>query len=492
MPEKYDVIIIGAGIGGLTSGAILSRNGKKVLILEKNPVPGGYAVNFRRGEFEFDASIHLVNGFDSGQTGNKILELCGISERVKFLKPKYLFRSVFPNIDIRIPQGNLKEYINILTRHFPKEKDGLERLFKLMSKLYCRIEDVGEASDKISPAEFTEYVNKTYQEVLEQFLKDRKLMALVSQLWSYYGLSPRRLSAIFFCYPWYDYVCNKGFYLKGGARALSAELKTIIQKNGGELKFNTKVIKILLKENIVYGITTEKGEEFFARSIVSNIDARTTFYNLVGEKYLQPSFLDKISKMEPSLSAFQVYLGLNVDLKNIGIDDYVIFVNPDFDLDKQFNAYLNNDINNSAFGLTLYSMLEENFAPKSKSAMAIITLAGYDFWKNLSKEEYKKQKKHFTDILIKRTEAIIPNLSSHIEIVESATPLTMERYTGNYKGAIYGWSQTVSQSGSNRLKNKTPIKNLYLVGAWTLPGGGIKGVMQSGVIVSNKILNGDF
>lgn len=492
MPEKYDVIIIGAGIGGLTAGAILSKNGKKVLVFEKNPMPGGYAVNFKRGSFEFDAAIHLVNLFDSKQANQNILELCGIEKRIEFLEPKYLFRSIFPGIDIKVPQNNLEYYINNLAKYFPTEKNNLERLFAFTKKLYNRIADIGTGSDKISPAEFTDCVNKTYQEILEQFLEDKKLMAIISQLWSYYGSPPSRLSANYFCYPWYDYVCNKGAYFKGGGKALSTELRNIIQENEGEFRFNTRVDRILIKDNIAYGVATEKGDEFLSESVVSNIDARTTFFKLAGEKKFDSTFLDGISKMHQSLSAFQVYLGLNIDLKKIGIEDYVIFINPDFDFDKQFNSFLNNDFYNSPFGLTLYSILEDDYAPKNKSSMVILMLAGYDYWNNLPKEEYNNKKSYFADILIKRAEKVIPNLSSYIEISEIATPLTMERYTGSYKGAIYGWSQIVSQSGSNRLKNKTPINNLYLVGAWTQPGGGVKGVMQSGVIVSNKILNKGF
>lgn len=491
MPEKYDVIVIGAGIGGLTTAAILAKNGKRVLVLEKNSMPGGYAVNFRRKKFEFDAAIHLLNGFGQGQVGAKILEACGINNEVTFLEPKHLFRSIFPDIDIQVPQGNPKEYINILTRYFPKERSGLEKLFKLMSGLFYRIDNTGEVSDRISPADFSDYVYKSYQELLDQFLKDKKLMAIVSQLWSYYGLPPSKLSAIFFSYPWHDYICNKGYYPKGGSRAISTALMNITQKNKGEFKFKANVTRVILRDNAACGVATEKGEEFFADSVISNVDARTTFSKFIDKKSLPGDFLEGLSDMEPSLSAFQVYLGLNVDLEKNGLSDYVTFINPGFNFDSQYESFLKNDINNAPFGITFHSVIDRDFAPKDKSALAVLVLAGYDFWKGLSKEAYAKQKEHFTNVLIKKAESIIPNLSSYIEIVESATPLTMERYTGNYKGALYGWSQTVPQSGSNRLKNKTPVKNLYLAGAWTQPGGGIKGAMQSAVITASKVMDKD-
>ena len=126
MSEKYDVIIIGAGIGGLAAGAVLSKKGKKVLVLERIHVPGGCAVNFRRGRFEFDASLHLLNGLDKGKPSYRLLEECGVDKKVKFLKPAHLYRSIFPDFDVRVPQCNSEAYINILGNLFSKEKNRIK------------------------------------------------------------------------------------------------------------------------------------------------------------------------------------------------------------------------------------------------------------------------------------------------------------------------------------------------------------------------------
>lgn len=148
------------------------------------------------------------------------------------------------------------------------------------------------------------------------------------------------------------------------------------------------------------------------------------------------------------------------------------------------------------YGLTLYDNLYKDYSPKGKNTLNIITLQGYDFWKKYeadyfkgNKKEYRAEKERIADILIDQVEkTLLPGLRDAIEVKEIGTPLTNVRYTGNYRGAIYGWDQTLDNSGQSRLPHTTPIENLYLSGAWTSPGGGYGGVIWSGLECFGEIM----
>jgi prolycopene isomerase len=191
-----------------------------------------------------------------------------------------------------------------------------------------------------------------------------------------------------------------------------------------------------------------------------------------------------------SLSCFQVFLGLKEDLVGrLGIADSEIFVETSYDPEAEYARALAGDVEGASFGVTLYDNIYRGYSPQGKNTVNLLTLQGYGPWERFeknylagNKEEYRKEKERMAEVLIRKAEkALLPGLSGAIEVKEIGTPLTNLRYTGHYRGAIYGWDQTVNNSGAARVGHTTPIKNLYLAGAWSRPGHGYGAVIPSGL-----------
>jgi phytoene desaturase len=488
---KYDAIIVGAGLGGLACGALLAKSGLKTLIIEQHSIPGGYCTSFKRKGFTFDAAVHFTEGLGENGRFYQILKELGVEKEIEPYKIDPLARFVFGDESVSVP-ADLKDYISMLSKKFPNEEKGISELFKVIGGL-------AEESEKlqipynikniiIHPLKYRlilKYYNKTFAEMLSDFIKDAKLKAIISAGWPYVGLPPSKASALQMALYLYTTHFEGHYYLKGGTQVLADTLAKAFRKYGGELQLGTKVTKILVENNTATGVETTSENKINAKYIVSNADARQTFLNLIGSEKLQSKFLNHLEKMEPSISFFQVWLGVDMNLREEGIIEHETIWYSSYDSDFTYNSALQGKFEEGG-GICTPTLLDPGLAPKNQHAISLIFPIPYDYKEEWATENgkrgnsYKKLEDETMHRLIKTAERVIPELSKHIVFSEAATPLTLERYTLNYKGAAYGWAQTPDQSGLGRLQPKTQIKNLYLAGHWTSPGGGTITVVLSG------------
>lgn len=495
--DAFDAVIIGAGLGGLSCAAAFARQGFKPLVIEQHHVPGGYATTFKRpGGFVFDVSLHSTTVGERDGIHNLIPGFPEIKD-VEFVPHRDLYRVIYPEHDIRVAQKDLPAYIEKLSGHFPAEKQAIEELFNDMQGLSKDISKISEVKGQVDMTSFPkEYpylfraFNKTWGDMLDARVKDSKLKAIISALWGYYGLPPSRLSSYYYALPTIGYLTYGGYYPRGKSQKISDAFMAFIEERGGKVLLRNRVEHILVKDNTAYGVKTADGKTYTGRVVVSNANGPDTFHKMIEDKNSLKRLFDRMDKFSVSLSSFLIFLGLNKDLiGERGIKDTEIFYNTGYDIEADYKACLAADFSNPGYGLTLYDNLYEGYSPKGKNTIGIIVLQGYDHWEKFAKDywngnkgEYRKEKERMADILIKKVEdTLLPGLSDAIEVKEIGTPLTNIRYTSNYRGAIYGWDQTVDNSGNRRFPNKTPIKNLYLSGAWTSPGHGYGAVIPSGL-----------
>ncbi|MDH4222340.1 MAG: NAD(P)/FAD-dependent oxidoreductase [candidate division Zixibacteria bacterium] len=502
--NQFDAVILGAGLGGLSCAAAFARQGFKTLVLEKHDKAGGYATTFPRpGGFVFDVSLHSTTVGERNGIHNLIPGFPEIAE-VEFVPHPVLYRVIYPDYDIRVPQKDLKRYIEILTGYFPEEKEGIQGLIDdtkgVLNDINRILSSRGQVDMSRFPVDFPHLFrssNQTWGQMQDARIKNPRLKAILSSLWGYFGLPPSKLASYYYALPVIGYLEEGGYYPVGKSQKISDAFVKFIQQNGGKTMLKTKVEKILVKDHAAYGVRTSEGKEFFGKVIVSNANAYDTFHKMLDEKDYLIEYLSRLEQLSVSLSCFQVFLGLKKDLVGeLGITDTEIFYETGYDHEESYQTLLNAEIENSGFGVTLYDNLYKGYSPEGKNTINILSLQGYDHWKKYeddylkgNKAEYRKEKERMADILIKQVEKnLLPGLSKCIEVKEIGTPLTNLRYTGNYRGAIYGWDQTLDNSGMARLPHNTPIKNLYLSGAWTRPGHGYGGVIWSGLECFGEIM----
>lgn len=501
----YDAVIIGSGLGGLSCAAAFARQGFRPLVIEQHHTPGGYATTFERpGGFVFDVSLHSTTVGERDGIHNLIPGFPEIKD-VEFVPHHNLYRVIYPEHDIRIAMKDLPSYIRILTEHFPAEKQGIEEIFADMKGLGKEIDKISEAQGKVDMSSFPkEYpilfknFNSTWGDMLDARVKNPKLKAIISSQWGYYGLPPSKLSSFYYALPAFDYLTEGGYYPRGKSQKISDAFVAFIEEHGGRVILRQRVEQILVKDKIAYGVKTANGKTYTGKVVVSNANAYDTFHKMIEDKDSLKQLYARMEQFSVSLSSFLIFLGLKKDLVGeIGIEDTEIFYNAGYDIEADYEACLKADLDNPGFGLTLYDNLYDAYSPKGKNTVGIIVLQGYDHWEKYAedywrgnKQEYRKEKERMADILIKKVEdTLLPGLVDSIEVKEIGTPLTNIRYTGNYRGAIYGWDQTVDNSGNRRFPNRTLIKNLYLSGAWTSPGHGYSAVISSGLQCFAEIMN---
>ncbi|MBN2408521.1 MAG: NAD(P)/FAD-dependent oxidoreductase [Candidatus Aminicenantes bacterium] len=443
-----------------------------------------------------DASLHSTTVDERNGVPDLIPGFPEITD-IEFVPHKVLYRAIFPDHDIRVPHKDPDGYIQLLIGLFPEEKEGIEGLYVTMKGLVSDLDKYREAGGKVNmatfPKEFPHLMKcttSTWGKIQDSYIKDAKLKGIISALWGYFGLPPSKLASLYYILPVIGYLRGGGYYPIGKSQRISDALVRFIEERGGKVMLRTKVTEILVKDRAATGVRTADGTEHRARVVVSNANAYDTFHTMMDEKEHLKDYLARMDKFTASLSSFQVFLGLKKDLvKEAGLEDTEIFYETGYDTEESYRMALNAEVEKGGFGLTIYDNLYKGYSPEGKNTLNIIALQGYDFWKQYEadyfagkKDAYRKEKGRQADILIKKVEEkLLPGLSRAIEVMEVGTPLTNVRYTGNYRGAIYGWDQTLDNCEPRRLPHDTPIKNLYLAGAWTRPGGGYGAVIPSGL-----------
>ena len=498
----YDVVVVGAGMGGLSAACHLAAAGLRVLILEQHYQVGGCATSFDRGDYNFDAAMHVTSlGGGSKAVMRTLMEKAGIADKVKLIQIPTLGRMVAPGIDFVHPNG-VAATVEALVKRWPKEEANIRAFYKMLGKANEELlqlkklfmaNPVAALFVKLTvpfrQRTLTRYYNSTLKEVLDEYFEDENLKMVVGQFWMYQGPPPSEQWALIYMAAYHTFLENGAWQYEGSSQSISNAYRDRIIELGGEVRTNTLVTKINVEDDRVRSVETDSGETFTTRYVVSNADPFQTFFKLIGEDKTPRKLAKRIHEMKPNNSLAGVYLGLDVDHHFFGIDDYEIFYSTSMDNDKMFENMMAGYYESGAVTITVTSVIGDPFyAPKGMTTVSIQTVSDISSWPERG-PEYDKKKSEMTEKLIDLAANVLPGLREHIVEKLAMTPRTIESYTLNHRGVPYGWNFTPDQS--DRLPLETGIAGLYLAGAWAWPSHSVSMSQLSGYLTSRLIVKRD-
>ncbi len=490
--SDYDVIVIGAGNGGMTSALTIARAGRKVLLLERHNIPGGCGTSFIRGRFEFEVALHQLSGMGSPEKPGPlraVLGRLGVLDKLEFVEHQDLYRFITPDkLDITL-KADRETLVHDLQNKFPREKEAIAKFIDLVYEFCSQMisgiffKDPDFSKEKY-PLYF-KYALKNSQEILDSFFTDPYLKAVISPYWGYTGVPPSRMPFGDLAIMLFAYLEFKPYHLKGGSQALSNALLDEFLKAGGDARFNCEVKKIEVKNGKITGVVTEDGERIAAKTVVSNASMVRTYIDMMERQDIPESQLKTFKAMTIGMSAFTVYLGLDCEPGEIGIETAANFITSEIDADKATAAFRTLD-NQGWCMLSCYNECGPEFSPAGTSQVAIVNLQYADPWYTVPPQQYQEVKYRYANAMVDLCDRVFPGLRDHIEEAEASTPLTHMRYLGHPGGAIYGQDQFAKDS-QFFLSNTSPIQGLYFAGAWVTMGG-FEPTLESGWSTGRKVL----
>ncbi len=508
MPEEsnnfFDVVIIGAGVSGLTSAALLSKAGIKVCVLELNSKPGGYLAKYEKNGFVFDASIHWLNNCGEDGFATRIFKLIGTDYPVA-QPQKRIKRYVGENFDYLLT-NNPDELKQQIIEDHPSEKKSIESFFSAAKKMYPHFErynkilrsgETMNISEKIKyhirrlkfAIPFIKYAGyageKGKTKGLNKLFKAQFLHKMFAN-------EPDLLS----CLIPIGWAYNNDFQKppQGGCHTYPEWLTHVVDFFGNKIIYNARAKHIIIEnkncKSVIYE-SENRDHKIFCNQIIAACDSGSLYEKMMPEKYVPAKMTEKLRAADIYGSAFVVYLFLDCPAEGLGLKEELISFIKSGPEQKDNDDSL--DVEKSEISIIPQSARDSTLAPAGHGTLKIIMPALFksnDRWQTATDEngniirgeKYKMLKTVYAEKLINRVEKkLVLNLREHIIEYDIATPITFWRYTRNRDGSMMGPRPGKKNILSGVARYKTPVKGLYLSGHWAELGGGVPIVVKAAI-----------
>ncbi len=494
-----DVVVIGAGVSGLTAAALLADAGLQVVALEAGSRPGGYLAGFRRGDFTFDTAIQWLNQCGTGGFCDNVFRFLG-SDYPRAKPLKRLRRYVGDHHDhlLTTDPTRLRDR---LIESFPAERRGLVRFFHDAEILGERLQQLRYRMRSVETMPLPEraifglgmarwvlpiwkHLRKTADEGLARYFDGPEIKRLFA--------SEELMMSVIVPFA-HAYSCDVQAPPQGGGQSYVAWLGQQIEASGSRVLLNRRVTRIDLDGGRVGGVITDEKDLIRAPWVIAACDAETLYERMLPSKAVPDGLLQRLRGADLYYSNVSLFIGLDCDAGSLGFgEEYVCITRGDL----ARSEHVSGDPHKTCLNLLAPSVRDPTLAPEGKGTLTVHCPAWIDYadrWKTDSGMKrggpYRQLKREFADVLLDRLERVLAvNIRDQVEVMVIATPVTYWRYTGNRNGSIMG-ARPTNRNINNKLAHcRTPVPGLLLAGHWAQYGGGVPVAMQTAVNASLLIL----
>ena len=495
--NEFDVIVIGSGMGGMTTAAALSRFDHKVLLLEQAQTIGGLTHAFTRDGFTWDVGLHYCGTFGHNQLAGRILDWLS-GGTIEFRSVGTVYDTLhFPD-GFEIPVGRPAEaYKMELKDRFPDNATEIDAYFEAL----LSAEEAGHmvGAERAMPEPFRSahrwwnkrqiqrWCSRTTGEVIAELISNPKLASVLSAQWGTYGGKPKEASFAIHATIMGHYL-EGAAYPVGGAAAIARGLAPVIEATGGSARARTPVSEILIEDGKAVGVRTKSGEEFNAPSIVSAIGAGETVKRLLPEDIRQQPWAREIATFKPSICHFDLFLGFEGDITRHGATRSNHWFYESWDTnDAIWSAAVGEPIPMMFVSFSSLKDAAHNPGPTSKHTGDMLLWAD---WSSVAKfanggaearaDEWATFKQSIESKMMGYFAEKFPALAPLVVYRELGTPLATASFTGHEKGGFYGVETTPRRMLSDALNARTPVPGLFLTGQDVMTPG-IAGALSGGM-----------
>jgi len=506
LAPAYDALVIGSGIGGLTTAALLSELGWKVCVLEQHYTAGGYTHSYARAGYEWDVGVHYIGDVGRKTRTRRLFDFLS-DGRLEWAPMDEEYDRFYIGDKVYCARAGKREFRDNLVAQFPAEEAAIDRYMQLLAEAsgaasMLALERLLKPWQRAVSAPYRKWktpaclYRNTY-DVLRELTADPDLIATICGQWGDMGLPPKKSAFLVHAMIARHYL-HGGFYPVGGSWRMADTIIPKIRQAGGEVFTYARVQRIVVEDGGVRGVEMEDGHRIECACVVSSAGIDNTFNALLPREVVgQAGYSDGLTHVRPSIGHLGVYIGLQATAAELGLPRTNFWIYPGNDYDAAVEAFLGNPA--AAFPVVYISFPSAkdpdylNRHPGT-ATIEIVAPAPYEWfeqWQGTTwgkrGEDYEQFKARLGQRLMRQLYDKLPQLEGRVDYYEVSTPLSTEWFSAYRRGELYGLDHTPERLRQDWLGPRTRIPGLWLTGQDTLTCG-VTGAMMAGLLTCTAMV----